>query len=527
VLTTGSALTFDGTNLGVGGAASGSRLHVMSAGGVSAKVENTANTGATFFQAKNTSGSSYLGQDATGGYLLTDYAAPFLFYINNAEQMRLTGTGLGIGTSSPASKLDVAGGIQANSVKVGTTQAIITSGMWYQSGTAQLKFSPPAGGFGWNRNANDAEIMALTDSGNLGLGVTPSAWGSAWKAFDESAVGSLAASPSGSGDFGLIFNAYNDNTNWRYKYTGDPATRYTISLGQHRFFTAPSGTAGNAISFTQAMTLTAAGNLGIGTTSPSAKLHVTATSGVYNAAVLNANDIGGGVLIRGASSGSSSRVGLFFQGSDAIGAAIAAAREDSGLTWKTYLSFYTNNLTGGNVQDLQEKMRINSNGALVLQGGDILASGVGIAFPATQSASSNANTLDDYEEGSWTPALAGAGSPTYSENYGRYIKIGRLVTLVGKIAVSGVTSSSNAITVTGLPFTVQDANDGAQRACSFMSGDVQLMGPYVASAALRTESTYLVGVRDNGSGSTVFWLYSELSSTSFEFSINITYLATT
>jgi hypothetical protein len=46
----------------------------------------------------------------------------------------------------------------------------------------------------------------------------------------------------------------------------------------HAWYTAPSGTAGNAISFTQAMTLTAAGNLGIGTSSPSQKLHVASTS---------------------------------------------------------------------------------------------------------------------------------------------------------------------------------------------------------------------------------------------------------
>jgi hypothetical protein len=150
----------------------------------------------------------------------------------------------------------------------------------------------------------------------------------------------------------------------------------------------------------------------------------------------------------------------------------------------------------------------------------------GINFPATQVASADANTLDDYEEGAWTPSLGGAGSPTYTENFGRYIKVGRLVTLVGKLGVTGATSSANVINISGLPFSVADASDSGQRACSFISGDVQNMGIYVASAAFRTNSSTMEGVRDNGSGSTVYWTYNELSSTSFEFNINVTYLAT-
>jgi hypothetical protein len=85
----------------------------------------------------------------------------------------------------------------------------------------------------------------------------------------------LAASPSGSGDLSLTFNAYNDNTNWRYKYTGDPATRYRQTGGVHAWFNAPSGTAGNTITFTQAMTLNSIGRLGVGTTSPARTLVIS------------------------------------------------------------------------------------------------------------------------------------------------------------------------------------------------------------------------------------------------------------
>jgi len=73
------------------------------------------------------------------------------------------------------------------------------------------------------------------------------------------------------------------------------------------------------------------------------------------------------------------------------------------------------------------QMRLNSTGAIALAGG-VSATGLGITFPATQSASTDANTLDDYEEGTWTPtvtAVTTTGSPAYS---GSYVKIGKQVT---------------------------------------------------------------------------------------------------
>ena len=75
----------------------------------------------------------------------------------------------------------------------------------------------------------------------------------------------------------MAVNAVYDSTDsrWEYRYTGDASARYSINaLGQHIWYNAASGTAGNAISFTQAMTLDASGNLGIGTASPAQKLEV-------------------------------------------------------------------------------------------------------------------------------------------------------------------------------------------------------------------------------------------------------------
>lgn len=100
-------------------------------------------------------------------------------------------------------------------------------------------------------------------AGNLGIGVTPSAWGSAFKVLDiggNSMVAGLYVS--------LASNAYNNGTGWVYK-SNNLATRYDSNFnaaGINAWFTAPSGTAGDPISFTQAMTLDAGGNLLLGHT---------------------------------------------------------------------------------------------------------------------------------------------------------------------------------------------------------------------------------------------------------------------
>ncbi len=90
-------------------------------------------------------------------------------------------------------------------------------------------------------------------------------------------------------------------------------------------------------------------------------------------------------------------------------------------------------------------------------GATAAASGAGITFPATQSASSDANTLDDYEEGTFTPVLTGsggsAGSYAASQADGVYTKIGNLVTATVAISLSNLGSWSGNIRCS-MPFTV-------------------------------------------------------------------------
>jgi len=81
-------------------------------------------------------------------------------------------------------------------------------------------------------------------------------------------------------------------------------------------------------------------------------------------------------------------------------------------------------------------------------------SGAGITFPATQSASTDANTLDDYEEGTFTPisyGLTSAGTTAYTTQTGTYTKIGNLVTVFVVLSVNSMTGTG-ALALGGFPF---------------------------------------------------------------------------
>lgn len=216
----------------------------------------------------------------------------FIFNNNDSEVARFNGSNnFGIGTSSPSYKLDVngqgrfggtngVGYINFNNTTTYNVAAIgcaVTTGygdslgLSVQNATGIMTFA-----------TNSTERMRLDEKGNLGLGVTPSAWQSNWRTFGASRDATFGGTDGGVVYGFMAVNAYAngaaspDFATWRYNLTGSEASKYEQRSGSHVWFTAPSGTAGSAISFTQAMTLNQNGNLGIGTSSPTnAKLEVT------------------------------------------------------------------------------------------------------------------------------------------------------------------------------------------------------------------------------------------------------------
>jgi len=366
VLTSGSALTFDGAKaLTVGTGTATQRASVTLDGGANAGV------GAVY---GISIGGSLIGGMSNSGYAAADTSTDLAifgdtgksvrFYANASEQMRLTSTGLGIGTSSPATKLEVSGSAAVARVSgtAGTVPQLqlSSSGVvnWslrsnndsgsdftiYQDSTQRLKIdtsgnlgigtsSPSykldvqaatsviqtksttgtnaayyvanntggdfyigrensagttfgttayssvlwaAGAYPMSFFTNGTERMRLDSSGNLGLGVTPSAWDTAVFRTLQVGTGAGSASLSGRTDgannavFGV--NLYYGSGAYRYIATST-ASYYNQQNGAHSWFTAPSGTAGNTISFTQAMTLTADINLGLNIADPQSILN--------------------------------------------------------------------------------------------------------------------------------------------------------------------------------------------------------------------------------------------------------------
>jgi len=131
------------------------------------------------------------------------------------------------------------------------------------TGTGTTNYFPK-----WTSGTAIGNSNLINDAnGNLGLGVVPSAWGSNWKTLELSNGVYLTSLSSSTVPIMILgANAYFDNTNFIYKNSGYAASRYQQDSGLHYWYNAPSGTAGAAITFTQAMTLTSGGNLLVGTT---------------------------------------------------------------------------------------------------------------------------------------------------------------------------------------------------------------------------------------------------------------------
>ena len=122
-----------------------------------------------------------------------------------------------------------------------------------------------------------------------------------------------------------------------------------------------------------------------------------------------------------------------------------------------YAKFTANGLEGRSYSETRGDIGAAASGANADITSLTALTGGQIAFPATQVPSANANTLDDYEEGSWTMGVSFGGGTTgitYGSNTGYYTKMGNIVTISGYMALSSKGTDTGPTLLTGLPFTV-------------------------------------------------------------------------
>lgn len=184
----------------------------------------------------------------------------------------------------------VAGGVFSNTHRDISTSSY-TAGVWFEkqndstSGAASSQGAVVFGTSGSNSGgALPIERMRIDAPGNVGIGVVPSAWGSPFSSVLEFPNGNSLSQSVTAGVFQMGANNYYNGTNYIYKATGT-ATRYRQDTGQHQWSTAASGAAGATVAFTQAMTLDASGNLGIGTSTPVSNRQLTLYSAASTAGI--------------------------------------------------------------------------------------------------------------------------------------------------------------------------------------------------------------------------------------------------
>ena len=229
------------------------------------------------------------------------------------------------------------------------------------------------------------------------------------------------------------------------------------------------------------------GKVGIGTTAPAAKLEISGTSSEV-VRLYAPETTGEGMSIEWMSGFGSNRITADIE-SDASGG-------------------------GGNfvirVADtsaaLQARLSINNEGnttfAKNISVGNVTptTSGFGITFPATQSASSDANTLDDYEEGTWTPSDGSGAGLSITFNNATYVKIGQMVYAQCSITYPS-TANTAGTQVNGLPYTANSTGfwGGSMRYTTYTGFVMSATAPSGTNFALyTTNGTQLLNANASG-----------------------------
>jgi len=400
-------------------------------------------------QVLTTDGAGTLSFSTISGYTDSDVET----YLNTSEiYTDATNNRLGIGTSSPSQKLQVEDGniyirgvtegegllIQDSTASTGT-YSITREG---SGSTGYLKFGTPT----------DETHSFVFDGGNVGIGVSPPSSAQLFDYLFVSGIGVAGISTEG----GLYNNAYYNGTAYKRTNTGYASRIYMASDSSLLYEQASSNSAETDVTFNTALKIDSSGNLLVGKTALD-----NSTVGIRMNSTGDASFVKDGsralVLNRKTSDGD---IAIFLKDNSTVGSIgvdfsdnlfISGKSDHAGLMFSNIEMYpYKNGTFVDATLDIGASSGRWRN--LYLSGGAYLGG------------TSAANKLDDYEEGTWRPTVAGAtsaGSYVYGENAGVYTKIGNQVTCSFYILQLGANvEGSGALIINNLPFTVASITAG-------------------------------------------------------------------